>query len=78
MTRKFDTALIALLIVSLSLLAIGAYTKNAAIVAGVTGLIATWFLCIDKLIAHTLSLAAKIGLIVFVVAVPVAATALLA
>ena len=51
LTRN-DIAPLALLFISLSLMAIGIVLKSLIVLAGVTGLVFAWFLCIDNLIAN--------------------------
>ena len=51
LTRQ-DIAPLALLFVSLSLMITGIVLKSLIVLAGVTGLVLAWFLCIDTLIAN--------------------------
>jgi hypothetical protein len=61
-----------LLAVSTILMAISVVFKSTLVLAGVTGLVIGWFLCIDKLIsASQLSLSAKILFAGVVVGLPV-------
>jgi len=49
---RHDIAPLALLFVSLSLMITGIVLKSLIVLAGVTGLVLAWFLCIDTLIAN--------------------------
>ena len=50
--KRNDVAPIVLLIVSLIFMAFGLFFKSLIVLAGVTGLVCAWFLCIDNLIAN--------------------------
>jgi hypothetical protein len=65
-------SLIILLVVSIALMAVSVMLKSMFVIAGVTGLVIGWFLCIDKLItASQLSLSAKVLFAVVVIGLPV-------
>ena len=49
---RHDIVPLALLFVSLSLMILGIVLKSLIVLAGVTGLVLAWFLCIDALIVH--------------------------
>ena len=49
---KHDVAPLSLLLISLPLLIAGLFLKNLVVVAGITGLLFTWFLCIDTIIVN--------------------------
>ena len=51
LTRQ-DAAPLTLLFVSLSLMIIGIALKSLIVLAGVTGLVVAWLLCIDTMIAN--------------------------
>lgn len=70
--NKKDYAPLALLLISVVLMAISVILKSTLVVAGVTGLVIAWFLCIDKLIsASRLSLTYKVILAAVAVGLPV-------
>lgn len=72
--KKRDLAPLLLLLVSICLMAISIVFKSMLVLAGVTGLVTGWLLCIDKLItaqqlpptAKVLFAGVAIGLPVFV------------
>jgi len=71
--RKIYTAPFMLLLVSLVLLIVGIVLKSAVVVAGVTGLVIAWFLCIDSLIVSSkISVARRVALFVTVISLPIA------
>ncbi len=49
---RHDIAPLMLLFISLSLMVIGIMLKSLIVLAGVTGLVIAWFLCIDTLIVN--------------------------
>ena len=49
---KNDIAPLALLFISFALLTIGVSLKSLLVIAGFTGLVIAWFLCIDNMIAN--------------------------
>jgi hypothetical protein len=51
LTRQ-DVAPLILLFASLALMIVGIVLKSLIVLAGVTGLVLAWFLCIDTLIAN--------------------------
>jgi len=74
LTQK-DYAPLALLFISVSLMALSVILKSMLVIAGVTGLVIAWFLCIDKLIsASKLSLAYRVLLIGITVGLPIGVT----
>ncbi len=74
--KKKDYAPLALLIISVSLMIVSIILKSTLIIAGVTGLVVAWFLCIDTLIsASKLSTTYKVFLAVIVIGLPVAVSA---
>jgi len=73
--KKKEFAPLVLLIVSVVLMAISVMLKSMLVIAGVTGLVVAWFLCIDRLIASSkLSLAARLVFAGAVVGLPVFVT----
>ncbi|HVX52447.1 MAG TPA: hypothetical protein VHB48_19970 [Chitinophagaceae bacterium] len=73
---KKDYAPLALLLTSATLMVISVLLKSMLVIAGVTGLVIAWFLCIDKLIAASkISLVYRVILATIVVGLPVAITA---
>jgi len=50
--KRQDIVPLALLFVSLSLMIVGIVLKSLIVLAGVTGLVLAWFLCIDTLIVN--------------------------
>lgn len=65
-----------LLAVSAGLMTISIVLKSMLVIAGATGLVFAWFLCIDKLIAASrLSLIYKLILAGIVIGLPIAITA---
>ena len=66
---KRDITLLALLVVSLPLLLIGVFLKSLLVIAGVAGLVITWFISIDHVIAnHNMNMMKRIlfgGIIIF-------------
>ena len=49
---KNDITPLALLLISLPVLLIGVFIKSLMVIAGVTGLVIAWFICIDHVIAN--------------------------
>lgn len=49
---RHDIAPLVLLFISLSLMVTGIVLKSLIVLAGVTGLVVAWFLCIDTVIAN--------------------------
>jgi len=73
--NKKDYAPLALLLVSAALMIVSIVLKSLLVIAGVTGLVIAWFLCIDKLIsAAKLSIAYRVLLIGVAIGLPVAIT----
>lgn len=73
--RKGDVGPLILLIVSLGLMFLGVVLKSMVIVAGVTGLVISWFLCIDTLIVnHKMPLVKKAVFALAVIGLPIAVT----
>jgi hypothetical protein len=67
-----DFAPILLLLISTALMVASIALKSMLVIAGATGLVIAWFLCIDKLLsASRLSLAAKILFAGAVIGLPV-------
>jgi len=74
--NKRDYAPLALLFISAALMAVSIILKSTMVIAGVTGMVIAWFLCIDTLIsAQRLSLAYRILLAGIAVGLPIAVTA---
>jgi len=74
--EKKDYAPMALLLISIVLMAVSIILKSTLVIAGVTGLVVAWFLCIDKLISSSkLSLAYKVILAAVAIGLPVAVSA---
>lgn len=72
LTRQ-DIAPLALLFVSLSLMIIGIVFKSLIVLAGVTGIVLAWFLCIDTLIVnHKMNIIKRIVFGGIIIALPVA------
>lgn len=70
---KKDYAPLALLFISVALMIISVVLQSMLVIAGVTGLVVAWFLCIDKLIsASKLSIAYRVILAGIAVGLPVA------
>lgn len=73
--NKTDYAPLALLLISVALMIVSIVFKSMLVIAGVTGLVIAWFLCIDKLIsAAKLSVAYRLLLAVVAIGLPVAIT----
>ncbi|TKK66387.1 hypothetical protein FC093_17585 [Ilyomonas limi] len=72
LTRQ-DIAPLALLFVSLSLMIIGIVFKSLIVLAGVTGIVLAWFLCIDTLIVnHKMNIIKRIVFGGIIIALPIA------
>jgi len=72
LTRQ-DIAPLMLLLVSLSLMVIGIVLKSLIVLAGVTGLVLAWFLCIDTLIVnHKMNMIKRIVFGGIIIALPIA------
>jgi hypothetical protein len=72
LTRQ-DIAPLMLLLVSLSLMVIGIILKSLIVLAGVTGLVLAWFLCIDTLIVnHKMNIIKRIVFGGIIIALPIA------
>ena len=70
---KKDYAPLALLIVSVGLMIVSVVLQSMLVIAGLTGLVVGWFLCIDKLIsAAKLSIAYRVVLACVAIGLPVA------
>ena len=68
-----DIAPLMLLLVSLSLMVIGIVLKSLIVLAGVTGLVLAWFLCIDTLIVnHKMNMIKRIVFGGIIIALPIA------
>ena len=73
--NKKDYAPMALLLISAALMIVSIVLKSMLVIAGVTGLVIAWFLCIDKLIsAVKLSLFYRVLLAGIAIGLPVAIT----
>jgi len=73
--KKKDYAPLALLFVSVALMAISIILKSTLVIAGVTGLVIAWFLSIDTLISSSkLSLTYRILLAGIAIGLPIAIT----
>lgn len=76
--RKRDVGPLILLIISLGLLFLGMILKSIVIIAGVTGLVVSWFLCIDTLIVnHKMPTLKKAVFALAVIGLPIAVTVLM-
>lgn len=68
---KKDIAPLILLMVSMALMITGILLKSLVVVAGVTGLVLAWFLCIDTLIAnHRMNMIKRIVFGSIVISIP--------
>jgi hypothetical protein len=73
--KRSDTAPLILLVISLILMFIGIVLKSLVVIAGVTGLVIAWFLCIDTLIVNLkLSVVKKVVLLATVIGLPILVT----
>jgi len=73
--NKTDYAPLALLLISAALMIASIVLKSMLVIAGVTGLVIAWFLCIDKLIsAAKLSVTYRVLLAGIAIGLPVAIT----
>lgn len=73
--KKADVAPLMLLIVSLGLMFIGIVLKSMVVIAGVTGLVVSWFLCIDYLLVnHKMPAVKKIVFALAVIGLPICIT----
>lgn len=69
---KNDMAPLALLFVSLALMITGIVLKSLVVIAGVTGLVLAWFLCIDTLIAnHRMNMVKRIVFGSIIISLPI-------
>ncbi|MGN6618389.1 MAG: hypothetical protein ACTHJ5_14545 [Ilyomonas sp.] len=76
--KKGDVGPLVLLIISLGLLFLGVILKSIVIIAGVTGLVVSWFLCIDTLIVNQkMTLVKKAVFALAVIGLPIAITVLI-
>jgi hypothetical protein len=73
--KKKDYAPLALLLVSTVLLFVSLMLKSMLVIAGLTGVVIAWFLCIDKLIAASrLSFTHRLLLACIAIGLPVIIT----
>jgi hypothetical protein len=73
--KRSDTAPLILLVISFILMFIGIVLKSLVVIAGVTGLVIAWFLCIDTLIVNLkLSVVKKVVLLATVIGLPILVT----
>ena len=76
--KKGDVGPLVLLIISLGLLFLGVILKSIVIIAGVTGLVVSSFLCIDTLIVNQkMTLVKKAVFALAVIGLPIAITVLI-
>ncbi len=69
---KNDITPLALLFISLALLISGVILKSLIVIAGVTGLVFAWFLCIDNMIAnHKMNIIKRIFFAAIIISLPV-------
>jgi hypothetical protein len=76
--KKGNAGPLVLLIISLGLLFLGILLKSLVIIAGVTGLVISWFLCIDTLIVdQKMPVVKKAVFALAVIGLPIVVTVLI-